>query len=96
MRVDKEKFEACSSVSVDCAVIQKTSDTVVVPMYAAWSGVGSCFSLWDMSIKDVNGNVTHGDFITHDSKDCHVRSDNKLVAKIWVDNLVIADAKTTL
>ena len=96
LRVDKEKFEACPSDSVDYAVMEKTTDAVVVPMDAGWSDIGSWSSLWDISNKDKNGNFSFGDVMLHDSKDCYVRADNKLVALVGVDGLVVIDTKDAL
>ena len=96
LRINKEKFETCPSDSVDYAVMEKTTDAVVVPMDAGWSDVGSWSSLWDISNKDKNGNVRFGDVILHDSKDCYVRADNKLVTLVGVDGLVIIDTKDAL
>ena len=96
LRINKEKFETCPSDSVDYAVMEKTTDAVVVPMDAGWSDVGSWSSLWDISNKDKNGNVRFGDVILHDSKDCYIRADDKLVTLVGVDGLVIVDTKDAL
>ena len=96
LRINKEKFETCPSDSVDYAVMEKTTDAVVVPMDAGWSDVGSWSSLWDISNKDKNGNARFGDVILHDSKDCYVRADDKLVTLVGVDGLVIIDTKDAL
>ena len=93
LRVNKEKFEACPSDSVDYAVMEKTTDAVVVPMDAGWSDVGSWSSLWDISNKDKNRNFRFGDVMLHGSKDCYVRADNKLVALV---GLVVIDTKDAL
>jgi len=96
LRINKEKFGACPSESVDYAVMENTADAVVVPMDAGWSDIGSWSSLWDVSKKDGNGNVTHGDVILHNSNNSYVRSENKLVAVIGVDDLVIVSTKDAL
>jgi len=96
LRVDKVKFESCPSESADYAVMEKTKDAVVVPMDAGWSDIGSWSSLWDISVKDDNGNVTHGDVMLHDSSNSYVRTDGKLVATIGVDDLVIISTKDVL
>jgi mannose-1-phosphate guanylyltransferase len=96
LRIDKEKFAACPSDSVDYAVMENTEDAVVVPMDAGWSDIGSWSSLWDISKKDANGNATQGDVMLHKSTNCYVRSDDKLVAIIGVDDLVIVDTKDAL
>jgi mannose-1-phosphate guanylyltransferase len=96
LRVNKEVFEKCPSESIDYAVMEKTTDAVVVPMDAGWSDIGSWSSLWDISEKDQEGNVTHGDVITHNTKDCYVRTDSKLVAAVGLDDIVIVDTKDAL
>ena len=96
LRVNKEVFEKCPSESIDYAVMEKTTDAVVVPMDAGWSDIGSWSSLWDISEKDQEGNVTHGDVIAHNTKDCYVRTDSKLVAAVGLDDIVIVDTKDAL
>jgi len=96
LRVNKVKFELCPSESADYAVMEKTKDAVVVPLDAGWSDIGSWSSLWDISEKDVNGNVTQGDVMLHSSNNSYVRTDGKLVAAIGVDDLVIVSTKDAL
>lgn len=96
IRINKEAFESCPSNSVDYAVMEKTSHAVVVPMDAGWSDIGSWSSLWDISEKDSEGNSTHGDVILYNTHNSYVRTDNKLVAVIGVDGLVIVSTKDAL
>jgi len=96
LRVDKVKFESCPSESADYAVMEKTKNAVVIPLDAGWSDIGSWSSLWDVSEKDGNGNVTHGDVMLHSSSNSYVRTDGKLVAAIGVDDLVIVSTKDAL
>ena len=96
LRIDKDMFESCPAESVDYAVMEKTSRAVVVPMDAGWSDIGSWSSLWDISEKDGEGNATHGDVVLHNTHNSYVRTDDKLVAAIGVDDLVIVATKDTL
>ena len=96
IRVNKNKFMACPSDSVDYAVMEKTTDAVVVPMRAGWSDIGSWSSLWDISEKDGDGNSTHGDAILHDTHNSYVKTDGKVVAAIGVDDLGIVSTKDVL
>ena len=96
LRINKEKFIECPSDSVDYAVMEKTADAVVVPMDAGWCDIGSWASLWDISNKDKNGNVSQGDVILHGTNNSFVRTDGKLVATIGVDNLIIVSTKDAL
>ena len=40
MRVGRSAFVQCPSELIDYAVMEKTSDAVVVPMNAGWSDIG--------------------------------------------------------
>ena len=88
-RINKARFEECPSESVDYAVMENTSDAIVVPLDAGWSDIGSWSSLWDISEKDDSGNVSHGDVILHNSTNSYIRTDGRLVAALGVDDLVI-------
>lgn len=97
LMIDKEKFLACQSESVDYAVMEKTADAVVVPINAGWSDIGSWSSIWDIGRKDKDGNASVGDVLLHhNSKNCYVRTDNKLVTTVGVNDLVIVDIKDAL
>lgn len=93
IRLDKEPFLACPDDSIDYAVMEKTSDAVVVPMNAGWSDVGSFSSLWEISEKDEQGNAFKGDVITDDTSNSYISSQSKLVATVGVDNLVVVETK---
>lgn len=93
IRVDKAVFEACPDESIDYAVMEKTQDAVVVPMDAGWSDVGGFAALWDVSRKDNNGNVIKGDVTAVDTKNTLVFGEDKLVATVGVENLVIVNTK---
>ncbi len=95
MRINKEKFEACPSDSIDYAVMEKTEDAVVVPMDAGWSDIGSWSSLWDISEKDEMA-MQPWRCMLHESNNSYIRSDEKLVAAVGVDDLVIVDTKDAL
>ncbi len=90
-RVDAEAFAACPDDSIDYAVMEKTSQAVVVPLDAGWSDVGSWSSLWEESEQDADGNVCRGDVVYHEAKENMFFSDNKLIAAVGVDNLVVVD-----
>ncbi|MFL2531190.1 MAG: mannose-1-phosphate guanylyltransferase/mannose-6-phosphate isomerase [Porticoccaceae bacterium] len=96
LRVDKPIFEGCPSDSIDYAVMEKTEDAVVVPMDAGWSDIGSWSSLWEIGNKDNNNNVVIGDVILNKTKNTYVRTDEKLVATIGVNDLIITDTKDAI
>ena len=96
LRIDKEKFSACPADSIDYAVMEKTDDAVVVPMDAGWSDIGSWSALWDISKKDENGNVSHGDVRLYNSKNCYIRTNERLVTALGLSDLVVVDTKDAI
>ncbi|MGO0307327.1 mannose-1-phosphate guanylyltransferase/mannose-6-phosphate isomerase [Endozoicomonas acroporae] len=92
VRLDELAFKACPDESIDYAVMEKTTDTVVVPLDAGWSDVGSWSSLADISEKDEAGNSTLGDVLLHDTRNTFVRSEKKLITTVGVDDLVITES----
>ncbi len=92
VRLDEDAFKACPDNSIDYAVMEKTTDAVVVPLDAGWSDVGAWSSLWDISEKDQQGNVSQGDVLLHDTRNTYVRSEKKLIATLGVENLVITES----
>ncbi len=93
IRVNEEAFIKCPDESIDYAVMEKTQDAVVVPLDAGWNDIGSWSALWEESPKDQNGNAVNGDAILEDTRNCLVRSSERLIATIGLDDIVIVDTK---
>lgn len=89
IRLDLAAFEAAPSISIDYAVMERTSKAAVVKCSLGWSDIGNFYELWAQGEKDGAGNVVIGDAIAHDSKNCYVRSEGTLVATCGVEDLTI-------
>ena len=96
IRITKEIFEKCPDNSIDYAVMEKTSDSVVIPLDAGWSDVGSWSSLYEISEKDEFNNVVVGDVLTHETFNSYIRGEYRLVTTVGVKDLVIVDTKDAL
>ena len=101
VRVDPVEFVNCPDESIDYAVMEPLCDAagdevVVMPLDAGWSDIGSWSSLWQMAEKDRDGNHLSGDVIAHNTNNCYVRAQNRLVATLGVDDLVIVDTADAL
>ncbi|MDX2367870.1 MAG: mannose-1-phosphate guanylyltransferase/mannose-6-phosphate isomerase [Colwellia sp.] len=90
-RPDTEAFMQCADESIDYAVMEKTDQAVVIPLDAGWSDVGSYSALWEVCEQDSKQNVIKGDVIAHNTSNSYIHSQNKLIATLGVDNLVIID-----
>jgi mannose-1-phosphate guanylyltransferase / mannose-6-phosphate isomerase len=87
--LDPEAFEAAKAISIDYAVMEKTSRAAVVPVACGWSDVGSWHAVWELSDKDGEGNAAQGRAVFEDSRNCNVSTDRALVALEGVDDLVV-------
>ncbi|MEW7973466.1 MAG: mannose-1-phosphate guanylyltransferase/mannose-6-phosphate isomerase [Candidatus Thiodiazotropha endolucinida] len=92
LRLDKEAFIACPAESIDYAVMEKTAKSVVVPMDAGWSDVGSWSALADVSVEEGNnGNVLQGDVLIKGVSNSYLRSENRMIAGIGLDNVIVVE-----
>lgn len=88
-RLDPKAFEACKSVSIDYAVMERTDKAAIIPVEMGWSDIGSWAALWDIADKDVAGNVTRGDVLHHGARNSYLRSEGPLIAAFGVEDLVV-------
>jgi len=95
-RADTTAFEQCPSDSIDYAVMEKVSKSndnngAVVPLDAGWSDVGAWSSLWEVGKQDVSGNVVKGDVKSHDTSDCLLHAEHRLLAAVGIKDLVVVE-----
>lgn len=93
VRVDCDAFRACPDESIDYAVMEKTQDAVVVPLDAGWSDVGSWSSLWEVREKNGEGNVHHGDVLSHGSQNNFVYAESSLVTTVGLKDTVVVQTR---
>ncbi len=96
IRLEKESFSENPSISIDYAVMEKTSNGKVIPLDAGWSDVGSWSSLWEVSEKDENGNALKGSVKAENVQNSFVRADGRTVTVIGLSDVVIVDTKDAL
>lgn len=96
VRLDAEAFAQCPDESVDYAVMENTSDAVVVPLDAGWNDIGAWSALWEVKEKDDNGNTTLGDTILQATTNSLIHGGERLIATVGLDNVVIVDTKDAL
>jgi len=98
IRPNSEVFLSCPDDSIDYAVMEplcdaaSTDEVIVVPMDCGWSDVGSWSALWEVSEKDENGNILKGDVLAHDSRNCYVQSDGKLITTVGLEGVIVVES----
>ena len=91
LRVDREEFEKCLSISIDNEIMEKTKKAVVISLDKGWTDIGDWFSLWQSSEKDNDNNCVEGRVHSEDNKSCYMRSENRLLVALGLKNIVVVE-----
>jgi mannose-1-phosphate guanylyltransferase/mannose-6-phosphate isomerase len=91
IRLDEKSFKSSPSDSIDCALMEKSNNVVVVPLDAQWSDVGSWSALYDIGEQDNNGNVIKGDVIAKDTRNTYINADHHMIVTLGIENLIVVD-----
>ncbi len=90
-RLDQLSMEACACESIDYALMEKSGRVAVVPVDMGWDDIGSWQALWDVSAKDAEGNVVHGDVVLEDVRNSLIRAENRLVAGVGLEGTLVVE-----
>src|SRR5207248_7898755 len=93
LRLDRDIFTRTRSISIDYAVMEHTQNAVIVPANIGWSDIGSWSMLWARGEKDTAGNCVSGDVLLQDARNNYVRSEERLIAALGVEDLIIIDTR---
>lgn len=91
MEIPLDLFSKCPSVSVDYAVMEKASNCAVVSGDFGWSDIGSWKAMSELYESDAAGNRIQGKAVLVESTNCFVQGEDRLVAAVGVNDLVIVD-----
>lgn len=85
-------YSHCGNVSIDNGIMEKADNVHVVLSSFGWSDLGTWKSLYEVSEKDENENVTEGKLIIHDTTDCIVKTPkDKLVVLNGLHGFIVAE-----
>ncbi len=88
---DEEAFARCPAISIDCAVMEKTSKAVMAPLDVGWNDVGSWSALYQELEQDEHGNATKGDVLLQDTCDCLLYAHDRLLVASGLKDVVIVE-----
>ena len=86
-----DSFADVESISIDHAIMERTTNGVVIPIDVGWSDVGSFQSLHSVSLRDQDGNAVTGEVVLSDVRGSLVHAGTRKVAVIGVDGLAVID-----
>ncbi len=96
LELDPDTFGRVPDDSIDYAVMEKSNQVAVVPCNIGWSDIGSWTALGNLSAPDIDGNRIQGDALLHDTRNCTIQSNDRLVGTVGVENLIIIDTPDAL
>ena len=95
-RPDKATFLSSPSESVDYAVMENTTKSIVVPLDADWSDLGSWNALLQNNKKDNNGNYLDGDIYVNNVSNSYIHSEKGFVSVLGLDDLILVSTKDAI
>lgn len=90
---DVNLFAELPDISIDYAVMEHADKRAVVDSRFDWNDIGSWNAMATLSESDDQGNRVEGKAITIDSTNCYIRSGDRLVATVGVDDLMVVDTQ---
>ncbi|MEO8739557.1 MAG: mannose-1-phosphate guanylyltransferase/mannose-6-phosphate isomerase [Casimicrobiaceae bacterium] len=91
LEIDPALFASVPDISIDYAVMEKARNVAVVRGAFDWSDVGSWQAIAALTEADGTGNRGQGERIAIDTRNTFVHAEDRIVATVGVDNLVIVD-----
>ncbi len=96
LEVDRDIFMQLPATSIDYAVMEKAESVGFVPLSCGWSDIGSWAAVADLVNADEAGNRVAGEVILEDARDCYVHAEDRTVALVGVEDLLVIDTPDAL
>ena len=96
IELDLDKFRQAPDISIDYALMERAANTAVVPCDLGWSDIGSWRALSDLAPADEHGNRIEGETMLHDVTNSYIRSEQRIVGAVGLDNVMIIDTPDAL
>lgn len=96
------EYEAAEKVPIDIAISEKAKNLVLLPGNFGWDDIGMWSTVYELGEKDENGTVVVRDsddqtpLISIESKNNLIAVNDRLVALVGVDDLVVIDSNNVL
>lgn len=84
-------YPTIPSISIDYGIMEKSDKVRVISAEMGWNDVGSWDNLGVLYDEDKDGNITAGDFLGIDTKNCITYSKKRLISTIGVEDLIIVE-----
>ncbi len=96
MEILRETFTAMRSESVDYGIMEKADDIYVLPGQFGWDDVGSWLAVERLKDADADKNVFSGNVVGVSTKNCIIEANDKLIAAVGLDGIVVVDTEDAI
>ena len=96
LRISHDDMQAIPEDSIDYAVMEKSTKVKVLEADIDWSDLGSFDALAQEFEKDANGNSINKNLIAINSKNNFVHGEERLIALVGIDDLIVVDTADAL
>jgi mannose-1-phosphate guanylyltransferase len=96
LELDPATFKNTPNISIDCAIMEKSSNIAVVPCDIKWTDIGSWDAFGELKDVDSNANSVVGEALLYDVSNCYVQSHNRIIGAVGIKNLIIVDTPDAL
>lgn len=90
-RFEGSGFENCPAISIDYAVMEKTSKAAMVEANFGWSDIGAWDAVFEQADKDGGSNASVGDVQFHEAQNCFVHSAGRLVVASHLQDTAVIE-----
>jgi len=95
-KIDYSVYEKMPSISIDYAIMEKSSKIALMKLESDWNDLGSWQSLYDVKDKDENGNVITGKVVVDGVKNSFIYSQKELVAVSGLEDVIIVETEDAI
>lgn len=96
IQLNPELFALAPDISIDYALMEHSTKVAMVPCRIGWSDIGSWGALSGLLPSDASGNQISGEVVMHDTTNCYLRSEGRLISTVGVSNLIVVDTPDAL
>ncbi len=87
-----KEYKKLPAIPIDIALAEKVNKIAVVPADLGWSDIGSWSALYDLLSNNKKGKViSRGHHLGFDDKNCLVYAQDKLLATVGLQDIIIVD-----
>lgn len=91
LTLDTDSFAKVPDISIDYALMERSSKVATIPCDIGWSDIGSWNAMSALTAADNAGNRCEGEVLVHEARNNYVKSNDRLTALVGVEDLIVVD-----